>query len=149
MCTAALKAYCISPVLEVPTCTARRPPPTASTKRVTHSRERRNCGREMTGNFADKWRVPRHLKGSFACRISATWDRRLYFPSEGRNAEDFFFRPEKSDGFGRGRTRELGYQRPADHRSRLNPVVTRWHKPDDRLQRSDLNLLAPEFFKFF
>ena len=40
------------------------------------------------------------------------WDRRLYFPSEGRRAEDFFS-PEKSDGFGRVWTRELGYQRPA------------------------------------
>jgi len=29
-------------------------------------------------------------------RKSTTWDRRLYFPSEGRRAEDFFFRPEKS-----------------------------------------------------
>jgi hypothetical protein len=59
------------------------------------------------------------LLRSFTCRKSATWDRRLYSPSEGRHAEDFF-RPEKSDGFGRFRTRELGYQRPAwlplDHR---------------------------------
>jgi hypothetical protein len=34
-----------------------------------------------------------------------------------------FFQPEKSDGFGRKRTRDLGYQRPAckplDHRSRF------------------------------
>jgi hypothetical protein len=30
------------------------------------------------------------LKGSFTCRKSVTWDRRFYFPSEGRNAEDFF-----------------------------------------------------------
>ena len=27
--------------------------------------------------------------GSFTCRKSTTWDRRLYFPSEGRRAEDF------------------------------------------------------------
>jgi hypothetical protein len=39
----------------------------------------------MASNFADKWRVPRHLKGSFTYRKSARWDRRLYFPSE------FFF----------------------------------------------------------
>ena len=31
----------------------------------------------------------------FTCLKSTTWDRRLYFPSEGRRAEDFF-RPEKS-----------------------------------------------------
>jgi hypothetical protein len=42
---------------------------------------------------------------------STTWDRRLYFPSEGRRAVDF-----------------LGYQRPArltlDHRSRTSIFVT-------------------------
>jgi len=42
----------------------------------------------------------------FTCRKFTTWDRRLYFPSEGRCAE------EKSDGFDRVSTRELGYQRP-------------------------------------
>jgi hypothetical protein len=42
------------------------------------------------------------LQGSLTCRKSATWDR---------PAEDFS--PEKSDGFGRVRTRDLGYQRPA------------------------------------
>jgi hypothetical protein len=58
--------------------------------RETSSRERGNCGREMTSNFADKWRVPCHLKGSFTCRKSASWDQWLYFPSDGRHAEDFF-----------------------------------------------------------
>jgi hypothetical protein len=28
--------------------------------------------------------------GPFTCRKSTTWDRQLYFPSEGRHAEDFF-----------------------------------------------------------
>jgi len=32
------------------------------------------------------------LLGSFTCRKFTTWDRRLYFPSEGRHAEDFFAR---------------------------------------------------------
>jgi len=32
------------------------------------------------------------LLGSFTCRKFTTWDRRLYFPSEGRRAEDFFSR---------------------------------------------------------
>jgi hypothetical protein len=41
-------------------------------------------------NFAVKYRVPRYLKGSLKCRKSATWDRRLCFPSEGRHSEDFF-----------------------------------------------------------
>ena len=34
-------------------------------------------------------RLPRNIQGSFTCRKSTTWDRRLYFPSEGRRAEDF------------------------------------------------------------
>ena len=29
---------------------------------------------------------------SFTCRKFTTWDRRLYFPSKGRSAEDFFAR---------------------------------------------------------
>jgi hypothetical protein len=35
------------------------------------------------------------------CRKSTTWDRRLYFPSEGRHAEDFFAlkNPMASPGF--------------------------------------------------
>ena len=37
-----------------------------------------------------KCRLLRHIQGSFTCRKSATWDRRLYFPSEGRRADDFF-----------------------------------------------------------
>jgi len=56
-----------------------------------------------------KFRLPRYIYGFFTCRKSATWDRRIYLPSEGRRAEDFF-------------ARELGYYRPArlplDHRSR-------------------------------
>jgi len=32
------------------------------------------------------------LLGSFTCRKFTAWDRRLYFPSEGRRAEDFFAR---------------------------------------------------------
>ena len=35
-------------------------------------------------------RLPRNIQGSFTCRKSTTWDRQLYFPSEGRSAEEFF-----------------------------------------------------------
>ena len=35
-------------------------------------------------------RLPRNIQGSFTCCKSTTWDKRLYFPSEGRRAEDFF-----------------------------------------------------------
>jgi hypothetical protein len=31
-------------------------------------------------------------RGLFTCRKYATWDRRLYFPSEGRHAVEFFAR---------------------------------------------------------
>ena len=52
------------------------------------SSERWNCGRERCPLILPKLRLPRN--GSFTCRKSTTWDRRLYFPSEGRRAEDFF-----------------------------------------------------------
>ena len=35
-------------------------------------------------------RLPRNIQGSFIRCKSTTWDRRLYFPSEGRRAEDLF-----------------------------------------------------------
>ena len=46
-------------------------------------------------------RLPRNIQRSFTCRKSTTWDRRLYFPSEGRRAEDFFAlkNPTASVGF--------------------------------------------------
>ena len=40
------------------------------------------------------------IQGSFTCRKSTTCDPRLYFPSEGRRAEDFFAL-KNPDGFGR------------------------------------------------
>ena len=44
------------------------------------------------GTMGEKF--PRILTkvGSFTCRKFTTWDRRLYFPSEGRRAEHFFAR---------------------------------------------------------
>ena len=41
------------------------------------------------------------LSGSFTCRKYATWDKLLYFPSEGRRAEDFLAlkNPTASAGF--------------------------------------------------
>ena len=46
-------------------------------------------------------RLPRNIQGSFTCRKSTTWEKRLYFPSEGRRAEDFFAlkNPTASAGF--------------------------------------------------
>ena len=48
-----------------------------------------NCGRGMSGNFAEMKTFTPFL-GSFTCRKATTWDRRLYFPSEGRRAKEFF-----------------------------------------------------------
>ena len=47
-------------------------------------------------------RFPRNIQRSFTCRKSTTWDKRLYFPSEGRRAEDFaaLKNPTASFGFG-------------------------------------------------
>jgi len=41
------------------------------------------------------------------------WYRRLYFPSEGRHAEDFFVL-KNPDSFGRVGTHELGYLKARD-----------------------------------
>jgi hypothetical protein len=56
-------------------------------------------GEKWLTNFAVIWRVPCQMNGSFTCRKPASWDRWLYFPSEGRHAEDFFC-PEISERFG-------------------------------------------------
>ena len=64
------------------------------------SSERWNYGWEMSV-ILHTWRLYSHHYGSFTCRKSTTWDRRLYFPSEGRHAEDFFAlkNPTASAGF--------------------------------------------------
>ena len=51
--------------------------------------------------FPENARLPRNIQGSFTCRKSTTWDKRLYFPSEGRLADDFFAlkNPTASAGF--------------------------------------------------
>jgi hypothetical protein len=65
--------------------------PTFATRRLhachhatTPSGRRWNCGGEMSGKFC--------LNSDFhvTCRKTTAWNRRLYFPSEGRRAEDFF-----------------------------------------------------------
>ena len=55
--------------------------------------------------MGEKWPenagLPRNIQGYFPCRKSTTWDKRLYFPSEGRRTEDFFAlkNPTASAGF--------------------------------------------------
>jgi hypothetical protein len=43
-----------------------------------------------------KFRNSRYIYGSFTRRKATTWDRELYFPSEGRRAEDFPFNLENT-----------------------------------------------------
>ena len=91
--------HCFPPSLGVPTFAARclyvrndaRDP----------SSERWNCGREICPVIMPKFRLPRKFRDLFTCRKSTTWDRRLYFPSEGRRAEDFYAlkNPTASAGF--------------------------------------------------
>jgi hypothetical protein len=52
-----------------------------------------------------------NFKDFFTCCKTATWDRRLYFPSEGRRAEDFFAR--KIRRLRPGLNLRTWYQRPA------------------------------------
>jgi hypothetical protein len=96
-----LLALCAPPL--VPPVISRGAPRQATWE--TSVNEVQNYGREMAGQFCLRFRLPRISQGSFTCRKSATWDRRLYFPSEGRHAVDL---PEKSDGFGRVRIRDFG-----------------------------------------
>jgi len=48
---------------------------------------------EKCPRILPKCRRTRYILGSFTCRKATKWDRRLYFPSEGRRAKDFFREP--------------------------------------------------------
>jgi len=70
--------------------------------RETPSSERWNYMDKRHGRyFAQNVDLHVTFYGSFTCRKSTTWDRRLYFPSEGRRAEDFaaLKNPTASAGF--------------------------------------------------
>jgi hypothetical protein len=72
--------HCFPPRLDIPTFAARCLHVRSAAR--DPSSERWNYGRErMSGNFA-------YIASVFT--PSTTWDRRLYFPSERRRAEDFF-----------------------------------------------------------
>ena len=90
------------------------------------SSERWNCVGENWPVILPEIATSVSIQGSFTCRKSVTWDWRLYFPSEGRRAEDFF-RPEKSWRLRPGlnqRTWVLkGSMLPLDHRSRSSCCI--------------------------
>ena len=81
------------------------------------------CARNSR-EFCRKWRLSRHF-WVLDVNLRQETDGFTSPPKEGALR---IFSPEKSDGFGRVRTRELGYQRPArspiDHRSRLLHATT-------------------------
>ena len=85
------KAYCTNPGLQ----SFLLAPPGVSIR--DPSSERRNYLDEMSENV----RLPRNIQGSFTCRKSTTWGKRIYFPSERKRAEDFFAlkNPTESAGF--------------------------------------------------
>jgi len=63
----------------------------SETTRANPSSGRWNYGREIAENFAESGDF--HVTfGFFTCRKFTTWDRRLYFSSERKRAEDFFAR---------------------------------------------------------
>jgi len=82
--------------LDVPTFAARYPH-VHNDARDTSS-ERWNCVGENKPVILHEIATS-SIQGSFTCRKSATWDPRLYFPSGGRCAEDFFTL-KNPDGFG-------------------------------------------------
>ena len=80
----AVRGGAINLILDVPTFTTSRLPRDPSSQRWNY------VGEKWPMNFAWNARRPHSIQESFTCRKSTTWDRRLYFPSEGRRAEDFF-----------------------------------------------------------
>jgi hypothetical protein len=80
--------HCFHQLLEVPTFAARCP--TSATTREILAANGRTMGEKGCPVILPTWRLYSRHYGSFTCRKSTTWDRRLYFRSEGRRAEDFF-----------------------------------------------------------
>jgi hypothetical protein len=72
--------------LNVPTYAARRLHVHTTREILAAKGGRRECWTVIL----PKCRLKRYIYGSFTCRKATTWDRRLYFPSKGRRAEDFF-----------------------------------------------------------
>ena len=91
------------------------------------------CGTTWARNgrwiFPENERLPRNILGSFTCCTSTAWDRRLYFPSEGRRAEGFF-RREKIHRLRLGLNPQTWVPKastlPLDHRSRDSTAVTKF-----------------------
>ena len=78
--------HCFPPPLDIPTFSARclhvqrRERPLAAEGGTL-------CGREVFRQISSRIRLPCNSRDLLH---AATWDRRLYYPSEGRRTEDFF-----------------------------------------------------------
>ena len=104
-------------------------PPGVSTRVTTreHPEEEGGTLCEKFQGILPKRRLPRYIQGYFTCRKGTTWNRRLYFSSEGRRAEDFFvlkirrLRPGAKPRIWVPKDSTL----PLDHRSRLNASKNR------------------------
>ena len=111
----AVRGRAINHILDVPTFTTSRLPRDPSSQRWNY------VGEKWPMDFAWNARLPRSIQASFTCRKSTTWDRRLYFPSEGRSAENFLrlkirrLRPGLNPGTWVPKANTL----PLDHRSRF------------------------------
>jgi len=81
--TAAFKAYC---AIRVRRSNFRHQ---AFPRNSTQRRKVELWARNVRG-ILPKCRLSSYIEESFTCRKATTWNRRLYFPSEGRRAEDFF-----------------------------------------------------------
>jgi hypothetical protein len=80
------------------------------------------------GTMGEKWpkvATSTSLLGSFTSRKATTWDRRLYFPSEGRRPEDFFARKIRllRPGLNPRTWVPKASTLPVDHRSRSWSLV--------------------------
>jgi len=106
-----LEGLLYSPYPPLPVWTFPHLPPGASMTREILA-ARGNCVGKNWPVILSEIATSTSVQGSFTCRKSATWDRWLYFSSEGRCAEELLAL-KNPDGFGRVSTRELGYLKAA------------------------------------
>ena len=102
-------------------------PPGVSTRVTTREHPATEGGTvgEKCPIILPKYRLSCYIQGSFTCRKATTWERRLYFPSEGRRAEDFFALKIRRLWLAANPRTWLpkASTLPLDHRSRFQPLL--------------------------
>ena len=128
---------CRNLILDVPTFTTSRLPRVPSSQRWNY------VGEKWPMNFAWNARLPRSIQESFTCCKSTTWDRRLYFPSEGKRAEDFFARKIRRlrPGLNPRTWVPKASTLPLDHRSRFMKHLPTKAALNPKTQESSLTRL--------